>query len=83
MDESKRTYWYWNQRLKLGKAWGNTKRINKLRLGPGKKLEPPDEDSHHEESFWLPDDVDSASFSSASVTASDTGKDHFEFRRWI
>ena len=81
-DESKRTHWYWNQRLKLGKVWGNTKRSNKPRLGRAKKSEPPDDDSDHEECFWLPDDVDSTSFSSVSLTDSDSGKHRLEPRRW-
>jgi hypothetical protein len=76
----KRTHWYWNQLLKLGKSWGIT-RSHKPRLGPVENSEPLDDDSDHEECFWLPDGVDVGSFSSVSMFASDIGSDHLKRRR--
>jgi hypothetical protein len=81
-NELKRTHWYWNQRVKLGKALGNKKRSHKPHLWPCKSLESLDSDPDREAYYWLPDDVDAGSFSSLSTTASDTDADHPGPRRW-
>lgn len=57
------------------------RRSHKPRLGPVENSEPLDDDSDHEECFWLPDDVDVGSFSSVSMFASDIGSDHLKRRR--
>jgi hypothetical protein len=81
-NESKRTHWYWDQLLKLGKAWGSKKRKHKNRLQRPQNLETLDGDSDREACFWLPDDVDSESFISISMAASDANMDRGKPRRW-
>ena len=81
-NESKRTHWFWRERLRLGKAWGNQNIRRTSQGGPSPNPGRLDGDPDRERCFWLPDDVEAGSFKSVSIAASDVEMGSPRFRRW-